>query len=449
MRFEPELRAALAPPGREHSTVASLSRAELRPLPLLLRCCNATAHPNPFRLAEGHCVIGAGNDADLMVESPTVSRRHAELRLIADGVSVLDLDSKNGTFYLGQRLHSMSLQPGSRLRLGSVEVAIEVDDAALPKQPGTEQTYGDLLGVSAAMRRLFSQLVRLEGSKVTILIHGESGTGKEVVARALHTHSAVRAGPFVALNCGALDRALARSELFGHTKGAFTGAVGRHVGALERAHGGTLFLDELGELPLEVQPLLLRALETRRIQPLGAQAEVAVDVRLIAATHRNLALDVEAGRFREDLLYRVQVVKLDLPALRERPEDVAVLARAFAQHAGAVLPEDFLGELAQRRWPGNVRELRNAVESYLALGAAPAQAGASRASLDQALHDFSDPTRSYLEQKEELLQRFTRVYLEQLLRATAGNQSEAARISGLERSYLGKLVTRLGLRRSP
>jgi len=386
----------------------------------------------------------------VIIESETVSRQHAELRLVAEGVSVTDLGSKNGCYYLGQRFQSMSLQPGSRFRIGSAEIQIDVDHESLTQGArGDADRYGELWGVSPEMRRLFDQLVRLQGSKVNLLIHGESGTGKELIARAVHQHSVLHDGPFVVVNCGALDRQLVRSELFGHQRGAFTGAVRRHVGAFEAAHGGTLFLDEVGELSPDVQPVLLRALEQRSITPLGSHDEVPVQVRVIAATHRDLTARVKSGEFREDLFYRIQVVRLEVPPLRERLEDVPVLANAFARLQGVpLLPEDFTEALQRHHWPGNVRELRNAVEAYLALGVMPeAQGAVPHPGLEVALAQFVSPEQTYAAQKEELLQHFTRAYLERLLLATHGNQSEAARQSGLERSYLGKLIGRLGLRR--
>jgi len=296
------------------------------------------------------------------------------------------------------------------------------------------------------MRELFEQLSRLECSKVNLLVSGESGTGKELIARAVHEHSLVNAGPFVALNCGALDRELARSELFGHERGAFTGAVRTRRGAFEAANGGTLFLDEVGELPCEVQPLLLRALEQRKITPVGSHEERPVDVRLITATNRDLAALVRAGSFREDLYYRIHVVHVLVPPLRERLGDVAMLARDFARRLGvSELPEEALDALDQHHWPGNVRELRNAVEAYVALGTVPRSVLSGEIANDGTLESFIDPRRPYAEQKNELLQRFTRVYLERLLRQAGGNQSEAARVSGLERSYLGKLIDKLRL----
>jgi len=300
------------------------------------------------------------------------------------------------------------------------------------------------------MQALFAKLVRLEGSGVNLLISGESGSGKELIARAIHEHSAVRNGVFIAVNCGALDRQLARSELFGHQRGAFTGALRTQPGAFEAAEGGTLFLDEIAELPAEVQPILLRALELKKIAPIGCSLERPVNVRLVTATNRDLAAEVRAGKFREDLYYRIHVVEIAVPPLRERLEDIALLARDFAGQLGMPAPPaEVLEALSLRDWPGNVRELRNAVEAYAALGvmppSSPHQRGAARVGFD-GFDEIVDATKTFADQKNEVVQRFTRVYLERLLRQTRGNQSEAARVSGLERSYLGKLIDRLGLR---
>jgi DNA-binding NtrC family response regulator len=435
---------------RHHSTVIHPRRSRLKPLPVSIQVIGVRAQPNPLRLEEGVLVVGAGREADVVIESDSVSRRHAELRLVPEGVSVRDLDSKNGSYYANQRFQSMILHPGARFRAGDVEIEISLDYQALGERAADEaESYGDLIGVSPSMRQLFAKLVRLEGSKVNVLIVGESGTGKELVARAIHEHSSVRHGPMVVFNCGALDRQLVRSELFGHERGAFTGAVRRHVGAFESAHGGTLFLDEIAELPLDIQPVILRALEQRRIAPVGATEERAVDVRVIAATHRNLTEQVRAGQFREDLYYRIRVVELGVPPLRERAEDVAVLAQEFAFRQGlSALPDDVLEALGRHQWPGNVRELRNAVEAYAAVGALPrAESSAESArGLDAALAAFVDATETYADQKAEVLRRFTRAYLDRLLENAAGNQSEAARVSGLERSYLGKLLDKLGMK---
>lgn len=320
---------------------------------------------------------------------------------------------------------------------------------ATPRSRGVRR-YGDLIGCSSAMTDIFTVLARLEKSLATVVLYGESGTGKEVCARAIHQHSRVSTGPFLAVNCGALDRTLARSELFGHERGAFTGASEKRRGYFQEAAGGTLFLDEIAELPLDVQPVLLRALETRTVTPVGGTNEVPVDVRIVAASNRRLEDEVAGGRFREDLYYRIRVVQLELPPLRERPLDVRVLAKIIAARQGAgPLPEDVLDRLAAHAWPGNVRELRNAVESYLAVGQLQLTGARRGHDLEDSLAHFTDPKLPYAEQKERLLAQFSRLYLTRLLKSTAGNQSEAARVSGLERSYLGKLLAKLDVPRAP
>jgi DNA-binding NtrC family response regulator len=389
----------------------------------------------------GTCVVGAGEDADLILDDETVSRRHVELKLVPEGVEIIDLGSRNGTFYLGQRFQHMILALGSKIRLGRVELKLDADENALRAQPPSRtSTYGALCGGSNAMQNLYGLLDRLAGSLVSVLIEGESGTGKELVARTLHEQSMVRNGPFVAVNCGALDHALVRSELFGHVRGAFTGAVEARVGAFEAAANGTLFLDEIGELPLDLQPVLLRALETRSIQRVGETNPRQVNVRVITATHRKLDELVREGKFREDLYYRLLVVRLSVPPLRARPADIPELVRHFCSELQMPpLSEEVVTELERRPWPGNVRELKNAVLAYGALGVIPT-AIASDAGLDAALRTAVDLGAPYAVQKEQLLSRFIRIYLEALLEHTNNNQSEAARISGIDRSHLNKLT---------
>jgi transcriptional regulator with GAF, ATPase, and Fis domain len=427
--------------GRDEATSADASD-ELRPsLAVVVRVLDDGAHPREYALTSGVCRIGAGRDADIIIQDASVSRLHAELSLAPEGVVVHDLGSRNGTYYLGQRLERMVLSLGSRIQLGRATVALEPNRERLAQNLSTAFTsYGELVGTSPPMRRLFGLLHRLEGSLVSVLVQGESGTGKELVARALHAFSLVQSGPFVAVNCGALDRTLARSELFGHKRGAFTGASEAHVGAFEAASGGTLFLDEVGELPLEVQPLLLRALELSVITRVGENTERPVKVRVVAATNRDLAKEVEAGRFRQDLWYRLRVVGLDVPPLRD-PDDIEILARSLAGREGIDLTPEVLRELRARPWPGNGRELRNALRAYSAIGTLGDLPGTpERDRLDAAFQSFIDLDRPYAEQKEVILTRFLRVYLKSLLDRTGGNQSEAARISGLTRSYLNKVL---------
>jgi DNA-binding NtrC family response regulator len=429
---------------------ASVLRAAPRlPIAVRIRVTGVTAKPPVFLLSRGRCVVGAGSDADVILEDTTVSRKHVELTLAPEGVQLADLGSRNGTFYLGQRVERMTLALGSRVRVGNAEVLLEVDPHALDAEDGPSEYLG-LYGASPPMRRLFAMLSRLEGSLVNVLLQGESGVGKELVARALHEGSSLAGQPFVALNCGAVTRELISSELFGHKKGAFTGAVEGRVGAFEQADGGTLFLDEIAELPLDVQPVLLRVLESGEMRPLGESKHKRVKVRVVAATNRVLPEEVRAGRFREDLYFRLAVITLSLPALRERPEDIPLLASRFAAlEGGATLPEHVVRDLQSRPWPGNVRELRNAVQAFLAIGElAPSSSTDDGDDLERALRKRVDPSKPYAAQKEELGARFTRVYLESLMLKTGGNQTDAARIAGLDRGYLGRLLARYGIGRS-
>jgi len=436
------------PPRHAAEETATLARdVSALPIGAVIRVLGVRSKPDVFRLRAGTCVIGAGAEANLLVPESSVSRRHVELTLVAEGVVVRDLSSRNGTLYLGQRVEKIVLALGSRIRIGAVDVAIDADTEGLVERLSDSDTmYRGLIGVSAPMRRLFAVLKRLEGSLVNVLVQGESGVGKELVAHAIHEGSSRASKPLHAVNCGALARELVASELFGHRRGAFTGAVEQRVGAFEAADGGTLFLDEVGELPLDVQPVLLRALESGEIRPVGDTEARRVDVRVVAATNKSLEEEVKAGRFRGDLFYRFAVVKLEVPPLRERPEDIALLARSFARAAGlAELPAEVLGELARQPWPGNARELRNAVEAYVALGVIPGLKPEEGSALDHLMRQVTDPDKPYAEQKERLADLFTRTYLTMLLAKTGGNQSEAARISGLERSYLGKLLGKLGI----
>jgi DNA-binding NtrC family response regulator len=417
------------------------------PLPAWLRVVSGRAYPTRFHLSSGVCRIGAGTDADIVVDDQAVSRRHAELELVPEGLLVRDLQSRNGTFCGSQRIQTAVLSLGSTLRVGATELRLEADQEGLEElEAQTPQSYGVLLGAATESRKLFAKLKRLEGCLVSVLVEGESGTGKELVARAIHDHSRVAAGPFVAVNCGALDRLLAKSELFGHRKGAFTGANEHRAGVFEAANGGTLFLDELGELPLDVQPMLLRVLETGTVVRLGENEPRAVKVRVIAATNRDLSEEVRQQRFREDLYYRTNVVRLTMPPLRDRREDVPLLARYFAAQEGtAELPAGFLLQLRGHPWPGNVRELKNAVQAFIALGTSSIEAAADPSEPSKWLKRFVSPTEPYAQQKERLLEAFTRAYLEELLAHTSNNQSQAARLSGLERSYLGRLLVKHGI----
>jgi transcriptional regulator with GAF, ATPase, and Fis domain len=415
------------------------------PLPLRIRVVGGDGPT--LRLERGTASVGAASSCDLVLDDPAVSRRHLELETVPEGVLVRDLASRNGTFYLGQRVERIVLSPGAIVQAGNTVLAVEIDPSALTsEEPLPLAGFRGMVGASPAMQALFGTIARLDGSLVPVLIRGETGVGKELVARALHEGSRVAEGPFVPVNCGALPRELVASTLFGHRKGAFTGATTARRGAFGAAEGGTLLLDEIGELPIDLQPALLRALERGEVVPVGEDVPTQVSVRILAATNRDLATDVRAGRFREDLYYRLAVVPLGVPPLRERPEDIGPLAELFARQEGhPALPPDVIDDLAQRPFPGNVRELRNAVLAFVALGrldATPPRSAGPPA-LDAALGEAVRLDVPFLEQREAIAERFTALYLERLLREAGGNQTAAAKLAGLDRTYLGRLLAKI------
>ncbi|GMV11829.1 MAG: sigma 54-dependent Fis family transcriptional regulator [Polyangiaceae bacterium] len=397
--------------------------------------------------------VGGADGNDLVVTDKTVSRFHLELRRRAGRILAVDLGSTNGTRIGGVVLQAGSavVDPTTVLSLGAT--SLRVDDGDIVDVGETPARFGELFGDSAPMRRLMAQASRVAASDVSVLLLGESGTGKELIARALHDTSQRAAEPFVTVDCGAITPTLFSSELFGHERGAFTGAERQHIGAFERAHGGTLFLDEIGELPPELQSALLGALERRRIRRVGGKDDVAVDVRLVSATHRDLRAQVNSATFRLDLFYRVAVVTLSVPPLRERTEDIPGLVEHFLREAGhrgplrEVFPTDELRRLGAHPWPGNVRELRNFVLGTLALGE-PAQLQAPALGAGEEARDPFAGVMGlpYRDAKRVVMDDFERRYVEQLLQKSGGNVRQAARDGQMDRSYLMELVKRHRLR---
>ncbi|HYQ18263.1 MAG TPA: sigma 54-interacting transcriptional regulator, partial [Polyangiaceae bacterium] len=329
-----------------------------------------------FEADSDRLTVGSARGNDLTLTDPTVSRFHLELGQSQAGVVVSDLESTNGTWFGDVRLERACVAPGTVLSVGRTRLRV-LDGTDTAVEVCAQDELSGVRGTTAAMLRLMAQVDRLARTNVAVLLVGESGTGKELVTRALHDRG-LRAGkPLVTVDCGALAPSLIASELFGHEKGAFTGAERQHLGAFERANGGTLFLDELGELPSELQPQLLGALERQRFLRVGGKTEIAVDVRVVSATNRDLRAEVNAGRFRLDLYYRVAIVELRLPPLRERADDIPLLVAHFLREAGhagrieEVVPVEIMDALKFYRWPGNVRELRNWVEATLAMGESP------------------------------------------------------------------------------
>jgi transcriptional regulator with PAS, ATPase and Fis domain len=301
------------------------------------------------------------------------------------------------------------------------------------------------------MRRVYALIERVAPTDTTVLIQGETGTGKDVAAQTIHQLSARARGPFVPLDCGAVPASLFESELFGHVRGAFSGATSDRQGVFEEAHGGTLFLDEIGEIPLELQPKLLRALETKTVRPVGSNRPRPVDIRVIAATNRPLAQAVNEGAFREDLYYRLAVVDVVLPPLRTRPEDIEALARHFHARlsgAGPALPDAYLRALTGREWPGNVRALKNYVERSVALGFVDATATPSAAARAAELtQGESIPLdRPLKDARQAWILGFESVYVRHVLARAGGNVTHAAELAGVSRRFLQRLIARLGLR---
>ena len=399
--------------------------------------------------------IGSHPSNQLVLTDPRVSRFHARLTRDGRGLRALDLDSANGTRVSGVAIRDVYLAEGQVLELGGSAIELVADGGDAGEELPSIDHFGELIGRSVVMQRLFASARRAAAASSTVLLLGETGTGKDLLARAIHAHGARRGGPFVVFDCGAVAPTLVESALFGHVRGAFTGADADRPGVFELAHGGTLFLDEIGELPLALQPKLLRALETGTVQRVGATAPVAVDVRIVAATHRDLRAEVDRERFRADLYYRLAVIGLELPPLRERREDVPLLAAHFARavlaRAGGdltwLLPhlDDAFGALAAQAWPGNVRELRNAVDRAIALADPAALTGDPLARLVELRGSLRRTRRGRLP-LETARAEFDREYLRDLLTDTGGDLRAAAEQAGVHPKSLERLIRRYHLR---
>jgi DNA-binding NtrC family response regulator len=395
--------------------------------------------------------LGTARGNDLTLTDTLVSRYHATLRRTIDGIELLDVGSTNGTFVGGVRLGrgSVFVPSGAALTLGKTTVVVEEGETRVTASPALPPLPG-VIGASPATLALVEQVHGLSRSEVAVLLLGESGTGKEVLARAIHASSPRASGPFEVIDCGALSSTLFASELFGHERGAFTGADRKHVGAFERANGGTLLLDELGELPMDQQVALLGAIERRRIRRVGGSTEIPIDVRILAATHRDLRAAVNANRFRLDLYYRLAVVMLRLPPLRERPGDVAALVEHFlAQEEAtgevrALVSPAVLQRLERHDWPGNVRELRNVIAALVATGKVPTLVE-GEAPAKEAVWDPNAKT-SFAEAKAEAVTAFEKRFLADLLARSEGNYRKAARIAEMDRSHLLALLRKHGYR---
>ncbi|HEX4474407.1 MAG TPA: sigma 54-interacting transcriptional regulator [Polyangiaceae bacterium] len=402
--------------------------------------------------------VGSAGSNDLCLTDDTVSRHHCEVVARGDCYVVRDLGSTNGTFVDGVRVFEAPIEPGMRLCLGDSEVIFEPSHTWVPLGESESDRFGELYGSSPVMRGVFALLEKVSSVALTCLIVGETGTGKEIAARGIHQAGSRANAPFVILDCGAVNENLVEAELFGHERGAFTGADRSRSGAFERAHGGTIFLDEIGELPLELQPKLLRVLERKEVTPIGAGAPTEVDVRVIAATHRDLAAMVDDGTFREDLLYRLAEVVVRMPPLREHREDVPMLAGLILDRLDGPprsLGTDAVAYLKEQGWPGNVRELRNIVRRAAALSNSLVLRRGSFEKLEQVrpsnrpaapVGQPAVPTNHDGLSLRDARQAVEREYLAGLLGAYE-DLDRAADHAGIHRKSLERLMRRHGLSR--
>jgi DNA-binding NtrC family response regulator len=409
-------------------------------------------------LVRAQATVGRHPTNDLVLSDPRVSSVHLEIaRRPAGHVLVRDAGSTNGSWIGDHRLLEVELATGATVRVGDTLLRIDADEGASPVQPSPTTRFEGLLGSTPEMRELFAVLERVAAKPLSVLVQGDTGTGKEEVARAVHARSGRASAPFAVLDATTIPATLAESVLFGHERGAFTGADARYQGAFERANGGTLFIDEVGELPIALQPKLLRVLERRELTRVGGKEVIPVDVRVVAATHRDLRLEIEANHFREDLYFRLAQVRVVLPPLRARLEDISELARHFLSVAAEVdqkpvtIDDEALAELRRRPFPGNVRELRN----ILIRAAALCEDGCIRVRDiagegygfrgSEAERSPLDLAGTFSEAKQRAIERFEKAYLETIMRRCGGNLSRASREADLARHHLRDLLKKRGL----
>jgi transcriptional regulator with GAF, ATPase, and Fis domain len=406
--------------------------------------------------------IGKVEGNDVVLPEETVSRVHCEILRDAKGHLLRDLHSTNGTFLDGAEIREAYIRAGSVITVGTVQLKFTPFEERIEILPSEKDRLGELIGGSLRMREIFGLIERIAPTDATVLIEGETGTGKDLAARTIHQLSRRSNAPFIVVDCGAVAGNLIESELFGHEKGAFTGATATRQGAFELAGasgGGTIFLDELGELSLDLQPKLLRVLEQREIRRVGGNRTIKVDIRVIAATKQDLAKEVQKGKFREDLYFRLSVVPIRMPSLRERREDLPLLVRAFLERMNPGEPRAIddaaMASLIGHDWPGNIRELRNVLErgAYLSAGgepgvttqpvrlvALPGQTSDGESAHAQAQAPTFDPQLSYRDNKERWEHDFEKRYLRWLMERAQGNISRAAREADMDRKYLHKLL---------
>jgi DNA-binding NtrC family response regulator len=399
------------------------------------------------RLTQDPVSFGSSPSCDLVLTDKTVSRKHLQAELHGDEVVMVDSGSTNGTFIQGSRFEKIVIGFGAEVKLGRTVIKFLPDEEVVEPEPLDQASLGTIVGADTKMRQLFKLMTDVAATTATVLIEGETGTGKELIAEEIHNHSPRRDGPFVVFDCGSVPRELIESMLFGHVKGSFTGAITDRRGAFAEAHGGTIFLDEIGEMALDLQPSLLRVLDKRAVRKVGSNTYERIDVRVVAATNRDLRAEVAKKTFREDLYYRLAVIRVSVPPLRERGSDIPLLTQHFMQAFGQgldVTPED-MAKLQRHAWPGNVRELRNVVERACLLSRG------NTINIDDALVHEAAPALGirtdlpFKEAKGQLVDMFERKYIDDLMRKHKMNLSAAAREAQIDRKHLRELIRKYGL----
>jgi DNA-binding NtrC family response regulator len=394
----------------------------------------------PLDFSQGPTLIGKSPACAVQLNDREISRRHVSLDRVGNRLRISDLQSTNGTFVDGVAVLDGFVNDGQLVRIGATAFRLEARGGrAAPT--AERKSFGRVIGASAAMQRIYPLCARVAATNVAVLIEGETGTGKEQVAESLHEESPRAQGPFVVFDCTAVPPSLLEAELFGHEKGAFTGATATRKGVFEQAHGGTLLIDEIGDLDAPMQPKLLRAIERHEVRRIGGNVAIKVDVRVIAATRRNLDREVQAGRFRDDLFHRLVVARIALPPLRDRRGDVELLARHFlAQMQGdpSLLSSELLARWNEDTWPGNVRSLRNAVARLVALGDLADEPAIADTAIDP-IDDILKQKLPFSIAREKALEAFERRYIARILEEHGGNVMRAAAASGIHRRYLQKL----------
>ena len=432
-----------------------------------------------FTIAPGQpsrVLVGQSPACDLRLGDRTASRRHAAFELMGDRLRLVDLASTNGTFVQGLAVNDVYLSGGELVRVGSTQIRVDLLSRTDRTELPSATRFGKIVGASPEMRRLYPLCERLASSSVPVIIEGETGTGKEVLAESLHEMGPRAAGPFVVFDCTAVAPNLVESSLFGHERGSFTGATESRRGVFEEAHGGTLLLDEIGDLDLSLQAKLLRALERSEVQRVGSSRWTRVDVRVLAATRRDLDREIQLGRFRDDLFFRLAVARIELPPLRRRAGDIAVLSQHFWRRLAdknVPFPADFGQRLDVYDWPGNVRELYNAVARRVALGElaqietarSAAAAGPGSAPDARQISQIPPPSAApgggpppsvrgdtieavlaldlpLVRARERVVEDFERRYVQRILSQHGGNVTSAAAASGIARRYFQLLRAR-------